>query len=90
LAQLKTSHTGLRGFLFAIKQSDIGTCACGETESVQHFLFQFRRWDHLCNDMIQVMGEATSLAIRHLRLEADRDQVSTDGKSVDGELCRWK
>ncbi|GFG18024.1 probable RNA-directed DNA polymerase from transposon X-element [Aspergillus lentulus] len=89
LAQLRTGHAGLRGFLFAIQQSDSGTCTCGEeTESVRHFLFQCRRWDHLRNDMIQAMGDR--FGDLSFALGGRSGQVGTDGKPVDGDQSRWK
>jgi hypothetical protein len=89
LAQLRTGHTGLRGFLFAIQQSDTETCACGEdTESVRHFLFQCTRWDHLRNDMIQAMGDR--FGDLSFALGGRSDQFGTDGKPVDGDPSRWK
>jgi hypothetical protein len=89
LAQLRTGHNGLRGFLSAIQQSDTETCACGEeTESVRHFLFQCTRWDHLRNDMIQAMGDR--FGDLSFALGGRSGQVGTDGKPVDGDPSRWK
>jgi hypothetical protein len=89
LAQLRTGHASLRGFLFSIRQSDSGTCTCGEeTESVRHFLFQCRRWDHPRNDMIQAMGDR--FGDLSFALGGRSGQVGTDGKPVDGDLSRWK
>jgi hypothetical protein len=88
-AQLRTNHKALRGFHFAIQQSDGGTCACGEeSKSVRYFFFQCRRCDQLRSDMIQAMGDR--FADLEFALGGRWGQVGTDGKPVEVYLSRCK
>lgn len=54
LAQLRTSIARLNGYLYRINAADTDQCACGKAkETVEHFLFQCRKWTTHRTDMLQ-------------------------------------
>jgi hypothetical protein len=88
LTQLRTGHASLNGFLFSINRTDNAICQCGENdESVQHFLFQCKQWDHLREDMTRIM--ATRPNDLSLALGGYSPQLDQNGKPLDGERNAW-
>lgn len=57
LAQRRTGHARLNGFLHRIGQSESNQCACGiERETVQHFLLQCAQWSEQRRTLIGAAG----------------------------------
>jgi len=57
LAQLRTGHTQLNQYLRRIGQAADETCECTEgQETVQHFLFECKRWETYRGEMKVAMG----------------------------------
>lgn len=89
LAQLRTGHARLNKFLFSINRTDSATCRCGHgEESVEHFLFQCRNWDHLRTDMTRAMGARPNDL--SLALGGYSSRMGHDGKPLDGNMVAWK
>ncbi|GAA93188.1 reverse transcriptase, partial [Aspergillus luchuensis IFO 4308] len=89
LAQLRTGHARLNKFLFSINRTDSATCRCGHgEESVEHFLFQCRNWDHLRTDMTRAMGARPNDL--SLALGGYSSRMGHDGKPLDGNMAAWK
>jgi hypothetical protein len=54
LAQLRTGHSKLRGFLAKIKAEDTDQCQCGQgKENTRHFLFHCSRFQQLRGDIVR-------------------------------------
>lgn len=89
LAQLRTGHPRLNAFLYDIQRADSEMCTCEEgKESVQHFLFECKRWDHLRQDIIRAMGPRFNDL--SYALGGRSNQVLPDGNPVDGDVVNWK
>ena len=57
LAQLRTGHARLNGYLHRIGKSDSDLCECGiERETVQHFLLRCTRWNEQRRELIETAG----------------------------------
>ncbi|KAJ5215604.1 reverse transcriptase [Penicillium cinerascens] len=57
LAQLRTGHARLNGYLHRIGQSESDLCACGvERETVQHFLLLCTQWNEQRRALIDAAG----------------------------------
>jgi hypothetical protein len=58
LAQLRTGHSELRGFLARIRAEETDQCECGQgKEDTRHFLFHCQRYQYLRGGMIKEGGE---------------------------------
>lgn len=57
LAQLRTGHARLNGYLHRIGQNESDLCACGvERETVQHFLLHCTQWNEQRRALIDAAG----------------------------------
>lgn len=57
LAQLRTGHARLNGYLHKIGQCDSDLCTCGiERETVPHFLFRCPQWNDQRRILLEVAG----------------------------------
>lgn len=57
LAQLRTGHARLNGYLHRIGKTDSDVCECGvERETVPHFLLRCTRWDEQRRVLIEAAG----------------------------------
>lgn len=57
LAQLRTGHARLNGYLHRIGKTDSDLCACGiERETVSHFLHRCTRWTEQRRALIEAAG----------------------------------
>ena len=81
LAQLRTGHSKLRGFLARIGAEETDQCECGQgKENTRHFLFHCQRYQHLQGDMIK--GEQYG----NLSYMLDGgDKVRSQHKTVTGD-----
>jgi ribonuclease HI len=89
LAQLRTGHSKLRGFLNKIGIEDDSTCECGEgVETVRHFLLHCQRFQNLRAEMMEEAQDrygdlSYMLGGRSLSRHAD-------GTWLDGPVEKWK
>ena len=57
LAQLRTEHARLNGYLHRIGKTDSDVCECGvERETVPHFLLRCTRWNEQRRVLIEAAG----------------------------------
>lgn len=57
LAQLRTGHARLNGYLYRISKSESDLCECGiERETVQHFLLRCTQWNEQRRALIETVG----------------------------------
>ena len=85
LAQLRTGHSKLRGFLARIGAVENEQCECGQgREDTRHFLFHCRQYQHLRSDMIK---EAQSrYGDLSYMLGGRSAQCRPDGSNLDGPV----
>jgi ribonuclease HI len=89
LAQLRTGHSKLRGFLARIRAEETDQCECGQgKEDTRHFLFHCQRYQHLRGDMIKEGGERYGNL--SYMLGGRSSYQNPDGSSRDGPIERWK
>ena len=57
LAQLRTGHARLNGYLHRIGKTDRDLCECGiQCETFSHFLLRCRRWNEQRRALIEAAG----------------------------------
>lgn len=89
LAQLRTGHSKLRGFLARIGAEGTDQCECGQgKEDTRHFLFHCQRYQHLRGDMIKEGGER--YGDLSYMLGGRSFYQGPDGSSPDGPIEKWK
>jgi hypothetical protein len=86
LAQLRTGHARLNGYLHRIGRSDSELCACGvERETVAHFLLRCTRWNEPRRALVEAAGPHFGSLPRMLGGKAE----SVDGASEPNGRA-WK
>jgi ribonuclease HI len=89
LAQLRTGHSKLRGFLARIRAEETDQCECGQgKEDARHFLFHCQRYQHLRGDMIKEGGERYGNL--SYMLGGRSSYQNPDGSNPDGPIEKWK
>ena len=88
LAQLRTGHSRLRGFLAKLGFEDSPACECGErVETVRHFLLHCPRYQDLRMDMIE---EARDRYGDMSYMLGGRSRCRRpDGSWIDGPAAKW-
>jgi len=89
LAQLRTGHSRLRGFLAKLGIEDSPACDCGErVETVRHFLLHCPRYQSLRSEM---MEEAQDRYGDMSYMLGGRSQNRRpDGSWIDGPKASWR
>jgi hypothetical protein len=86
LAQLRTGHARLNGYLHRIGQSDSDLCACGvERETVPHFLFRCTRWNEQRRTLVEAAG-ARFGSLSHM-LGGKPDTMDRENEAI---IRAWK
>ncbi|KAJ6114302.1 endonuclease/exonuclease/phosphatase, partial [Penicillium sp. IBT 16267x] len=78
LAQLRTGHARLNGYLHRIGKTDSDLCECGaEREPVPHFLPRCTRW----NEQSRALTEAAGPSLGRGKPESVGDASEPDGRA---------
>ena len=89
LAQLRTGHSKLRGFLAKLGIEESPICECGEgVETVRHFLLHCRRFQGLRSGMISEANERYG-DMSYMLGGRSRSRRG-DGTWLDGPATTWK
>ena len=86
LAQLRTGHARLNGYLHRIGKTDSDLCECGvERETVPHFLLRCTRW----NEQRRALTEAVGPSLGSLsQMLGGKPEIVGDASESNGRA--WK
>ena len=86
LAQLRTGHARLNGYLHRIGKAESDLCECGiERETIPHFLLRCSRWNRQRHALI----EATGLSFGSLsQMLGGKPEIAGDASESNGRA--WK
>ncbi|KAJ5642745.1 endonuclease/exonuclease/phosphatase [Penicillium lividum] len=86
LAQLRTGHARLNGYLYRVGKADSDMCECGvERETVQHFLLRCTRWNEHRRVVIEAAGSSFG-SLSHML--GGKSDMAVDTSELNGRL--WK
>ena len=89
LAQLRTGHSKLRGFLSRIGLEKTDQCECGQgREDTRHFLFHCPHYQQYRDDLVKEAGNRYGDLSFMLRGRSSYQRP--DGSSPDGPQDKWK